>query len=105
MFPYAFLLSQNYIRTLFRGRFRGGREGRSTTPPPHLSYFFQSLAFFNHFEEIQIVLFKSELIISNATLTYVYPSTLETCLTLNNLLFGRQFIIFPYYISLNMTFC
>ena len=102
MFQYAFLLSQNYIRTLFRGKFRGGREGRSTTPPP-LSYFLQSLAFLNHFEEIQIVLFKSELIISNATLTYVYPNTLETYLTLNNLLFGTQFIIFPYYILLKMT--
>ena len=41
-------------------------------------YFLQSLAFFNHFEEIQTVLFQGELIISNAPLTYVYPNTLKT---------------------------
>ena len=59
----------------------------------------QSLAFFNHFEEMQTVLFEGELIISNAPLTYVYTNTLETCLTPNHLLFGRKLlrspIIFP----------
>ena len=35
---------------------------------PH-PYFLQSLAFFDHFEEIQAVLFEAELIISNAPLT------------------------------------
>ena len=31
-------------------------------------------------------------IINNATLTYVYPNTIETCLTPNHLLFGRQLL-------------
>ena len=62
------------------------------TPRPH---FLQSLAFFNHFEEIETVLFEGELIISNALLTYVYPNTLETCLTPNHLLFGRQLLYSP----------
>ena len=62
------------------------------TPRPH---FLQSLAFFNHFEEIETVLFEGELIISNALLTYVYPNTLETCLTPNHFLFGRQLLYSP----------
>ena len=62
------------------------------TPRPH---FLQSLAFFNHFEEIETVLFEGELIISNALLTYVYPNTLETCLTPSHLLFGRQLLYSP----------
>ena len=64
-------------------------------PPPRRPHFLQSLAFFNHFEEIQTVLFEGELIISNALLTYVYPNTLETCLTPNHLLFGRQLLYSP----------
>ena len=55
----------------------GGRRGAIT-------YFFS-----NHFEELQTVLYKVELIISNASLTYVYPNTIETCLAPNHLLFGR----------------
>ena len=35
-------------------------------------------------------LFEVELIINNKPLTYVYPNTIETCFTLNHLLFGRQ---------------
>ena len=52
-----------------------------------------SLLFCNHFEELQTVLFEVELIINNAPLTYVYPNTIETCLTLNYLLFGRQLLL------------
>ena len=48
--------------------------------------------FCNHFEELQTVLFEVELIINNAPLTYVYPNTIETCLTPNHLLFGRQLL-------------
>ena len=55
-------------------------------PPPHPSFFC------NHFEELQTVLFEVELIINNAPLTYVYPNTIETCLTPNHLLFGRQLL-------------
>ena len=33
-----------------------------------------------------------ELIINNAPLTYVYPNTMETCLTPNHLLLGRQLL-------------
>ena len=39
--------------------------------------------------ELQNALFEVELIINNAPLTYVYPNTIETCLTPNHLLFGR----------------
>ena len=45
--------------------------------------------FGNNFEELQTVLFEAELIINNALLTYIYPNTIETCLTPNHLLFGR----------------
>ena len=45
-----------------------------------------------HFEELQTVLFEVDLIINNAPLTYVYPNTIETCLTPNHLLFGRQLL-------------
>ena len=59
------------------------------------SLFLQSLVFFcNHFEELQDVLFEVELIINTAplSLTYVYPNTIETCLTPNHFLFGRQLL-------------
>ena len=51
------------------------------------------LFFFDHFEELQTVLFKVELIISNKPLTYVYSNTIETCFTPNHLLFGRNYYI------------
>ena len=38
------------------------------------------------------MLFEVELIINNKPLTYVYPNTIETCLTPNHLLFGRQLL-------------
>ena len=60
-----------------------GKHGRARPP-----YFLQSIAFC--FEELQTVLIEVELIINNASLTYVYPNTIETCLTPNHLLFGRQ---------------
>ena len=49
--------------------------GRARSPPPHI--------FCNHFEELQTMLFTVELIINNASLTYVYLNTIETCLTPN----------------------
>ena len=58
--------------------------------PP--SYILRSLVFFNHFEELQTMLFEFELIINNARLIYVYPNTIETCLTPSFLLFGRQLV-------------
>ena len=48
--------------------------------------------FCNHFEELQIVIFEVELIIKHVPLTFVYPNTIETCLTPNHLLFGRQLL-------------
>ena len=51
---------------LIRGGFKGGVGGAS---PP---YFFQSLVFCNHFEELQTKLLEVELIINNAPLIYVY---------------------------------
>ena len=56
----------------YRGGFKGGHEGRA---PP---YFLQSLAFCNHFEELQTMLFEVELIINNAPLIYLYPNTIKT---------------------------
>ena len=38
------------------------------------------------------MLFKVELIINNAPLIYVYPNTINTCLTPNYLLFDRQLV-------------
>ena len=70
---------------------RGDSEGGAGGTPP-LPYFLQLLVFFlfffcNHFEALQTVLFEVELIINNATLTHVYPNTIETCLIPNHLLF------------------
>ena len=70
-----------------RGGFRGDRGGARA-----LVIFCNHLFFCNHFEELQTVLFKVELIINNASLTYVYPNTIETFLTPNHLLFGRQLL-------------
>ena len=59
--------------------------------PPSPSFFLQSHPFFyNHFEELQTVLFEIDLI--NIRLTYFYPNTIETCFTPNHLLFGRQLL-------------
>ena len=50
----------------------------------HAPPFFVITCFFcNHFEKLQTVLSEVELIINNAPLTYVYPNTIETCLTPN----------------------
>ena len=38
------------------------------------------------------MLFEVQLVINNAPLTYVYPNTIETCLTPNHYLFGRQLL-------------
>ena len=54
--------------------------------------FFTITFFCNQFEELQTVLCEVELIINNAPLTYVYLSTIETCLTPNHLLFGNQLL-------------
>ena len=48
--------------------------------------------FFNHSEELQTMLFEVELIINKSPLIYVYPNTIETCLTNSYLLFGRQLV-------------
>ena len=66
----------------------GGRGAGGARP-----LFLQSIAFYcNHFEELQTVLFEVELIINNKPLIYVYPNPIETCFTLNRLLFGRQLL-------------
>ena len=51
------------------------------------SFFIYICFFCSHFEELQTMLFKVELIITNKPLTYVYPNTIETPY---HLLFGRQ---------------
>ena len=64
-------------------------EHRGCTP----SLFFAVTCFFlNHFEELQTILFEVDLITNNAPLTYFYPNTIETCLTSNHSLFGRQLL-------------
>ena len=50
------------------------------------------LFFCNHFEELQTVSFEVELMINNLPLVYVYSNIIETCLTPNHLLFGRQLL-------------
>ena len=76
--------------TYSRNKFTRGGERVAHVPHP---LFLQSLVFFcNHFEELRTVLFKVELIINNAPLTYAYPNTIKTCLTPNHLLFGRQLL-------------
>ena len=63
-------------------------RGRAGSARP--SYFLQSIVFCNHFEELQTELSEVKLIINNAPLTYVYPNSIETYLTPNHLLFGRE---------------
>ena len=53
-------------------------------------FFCNDLFFLN--EELQTASFEVELIINNAPLTYVYLNAIETCLTFNQLLFGRQLL-------------
>ena len=78
-----------------RAGFRGGRGGggrvAGVAPPPPL-FFVITCFFCNPFEELETVLSEVELIINNAPLTYVYRNTIETCLTYNQLLFGRQLL-------------
>ena len=63
---------------------------------PHpLQRVLNHLLFCNHFEELQPVLSEVELITNNAPLTYLYPNTIETCLTPNHLLFCRQLLYSP----------
>ena len=60
-----------------------------------LPIFCNQLFFCSHIKEPQTILLEVELIINNASLTYVYPNTIETCLTPNHLLFGRQLLFSP----------
>ena len=77
----------NRINTPSKDRFRGGCRVRAP------SLFFAITCFFcKHFKELLTVLFEVELIIDSAPLTYVYPNTIETCLTSNHLLFGWQLL-------------
>ena len=64
---------------------RGGRGAPA-------SLFFATTFFLQLLCILEIVLFEDVLIISNAHLKYVYPSTKETCLSPNHLLFGRQLL-------------
>ena len=58
-------------------------------------YFLRALViFYNHFEELQTVLFEVELITDNAPLPYLYPITIEKCLIANHLLFGWQLLYY-----------
>ena len=67
---------------IYKGRdgFKGGRKGGDGR------LFFAITCF---------LLFKVELIIDNAPLTCIYPNSIETCLTLNHLLLGRQLLYSP----------
>ena len=63
-------------------------------PRPPLFYGGNGLFFCYHFEELQTVLTEIKLIINISPLTYVYPNTIKTYLTLNHLLFGRQLLCY-----------
>ena len=65
-----------------RGGFRGAREERA----PAL--------FCNHFEELQTVSIEVKLVINNAPLTFVYPNTAKTCLTLSFVFWQTVIILF-----------
>ena len=65
-----------------RGGFRGARE--ECVPA----------LFCNHFEELQTVLIEVKLVVNNATLTYVYPNTAKTCLTLSFVFWQTVIILF-----------
>ena len=67
--------------------------GRGAVAHP-LPIFCNHLFYCNHFEELKTVLFEVALIINNAPLTYVYPNTIEICLSLNHLLFDKQLLFF-----------
>ena len=69
---------------------RNGVLWRARAPP-----FFAITCFIcNHFEELQTVIIEVKLIINNQPLTYVYPNTIKTYLTLNYLLFGRLLLCY-----------
>ena len=72
-----------------RDGFRRGAWGATSPPFPC-----NQLLFCDHFEELQTVLIKVKLIINNAPLTYVYPNTIKTYLTLNHLMFKRQLLCY-----------
>ena len=80
----------------FRGRFKGGGGGGGGTE----GAFFAIACFLKSLWRTKTVLFEVKLIINNAPLTYVYcsltslvyPNPIETCLTPNHLLFGRQWL-------------
>ena len=74
--------------------------GGGDTGDVHLPFYCNHLRFCNHFEELKTLLMEVKLIINNAPLTYVYPNTIKTCLTLNHLLFGRQLL---YYANTTST--
>ena len=71
---------------------RGGFREGGTWGSVHTPIFFESLVFFAVTLKNYKLLFEVELIINNAPLTYVYPNSIETCLTPNDLLFGRQLL-------------
>ena len=73
------------LKRAIRGGFRGGRGCSGRAFP----FFCNHLFFCNHFEELQTVLFKVELIINNKPLTYVYPNTIETFYS-SNLLYSSN---------------
>ena len=68
------LKEQLLLIMVTRGGFKGWSGGS------HPPYFLQSLVFCNHFVEAETVLFKVELIINNAPLTFIYSNTIQTCL-------------------------
>ena len=63
----------------------GGGAGVRSLPIFAISCFLQSIWRIRNCVEI-------EAIINNAPLSYVYPNTNETCLTLNHLLFAKQLL-------------
>ena len=78
--------TNHYVKS--RGGFKGGAGEGARGTPPSLCFAITCL-FYNHFEELQTMLFEIELTINNKPLTYIYPNTIETP---NHLLFDRQLL-------------
>ena len=79
------IMTQVSLYKVYIEKVDSGGHGGGT----HTHFFAITSIFCNYFEELKTVLFEVELIINNVTLAYVYPNTIETCLTPNYLIFGR----------------
>ena len=81
---------RNRAQVCYKDVTSGTNSGRRHRHPVFCNHLFFAITMKN----CKTVLFEVELILNNALLTHVYPSTIETCLKPNHLLFGRQILYF-----------